>query len=102
MTDQKENIYRSSYCKRKWGERCRAAIAHNGNANATSSDHNRGLFVSAYNDGKCVLNETKLLFTDRMKRHITPHKFWSKDYWQISKIVLNKYKSSIPPFFKLD
>lgn len=58
---------------------------------------NRHLFVR--NVCKCVLNESKSLFAERMKQCIASCKFGSKDYWCLCKSVLNNRKPTIPPLF---
>lgn len=55
-------------------------------------------FVSARNNCKYVLKETKSLFVDRM-RHYIASKFGSCDYSQLCNKVLNNSKFSIPPLF---
>lgn len=52
---------------------------------------------SLSNECKCVLKEVKSLFADRMKQCIASHKFGSRDYWWLSKSMLNKIKSQVPP-----
>lgn len=45
------------------------------------------------NNCKHVVNEAKLMFTERMSRCIVSYKFGSHEYWQLCKIVFNMGKS---------
>lgn len=48
---------------------------------------------------KCVLNEPKSLFADRLRHHRAYHKLGSQDYCWHCMHVLNKGKSSVPGLF---
>lgn len=53
-----------------------------------SSNHNRYQFVAAWNQCKRVLEQSKLLFADRMRYRIVTNNFGSCDCWRLGNSVV--------------
>lgn len=82
---------------------CAAAIAHRNHYfnlyQRNKSDAYKTLFRQASNRCKRVIEQAKLLYTERTRDQISSQKLGTRDFWRIANSVLKRDKSSIPPLF---